>query len=141
MLDAADASAKLADWLHAHPRVFVLTGAGCSTASGIPDYRDRDGAWKRTPPVTYQAFVREPATRARYWARSHAGCAVAIVSPQQDGDVVSVRVPRDAATSADVFCRRFPTGGGRRTAGGINHLPRTELERFITAFEATYRTS
>jgi len=73
MLDAADASAKLADWLHAHPRVFVLTGAGCSTASGIPDYRDRDGAWKRTPPVTYQAFVREPATRARYWARSHAG--------------------------------------------------------------------
>ncbi|BCT94122.1 NAD-dependent protein deacetylase [Lysobacter helvus] len=63
----------LADWLHAHPRVFVLTGAGCSTASGIPDYRDRDGGWKRKPPVTYQAFVQDPATRARYWARSHAG--------------------------------------------------------------------
>ena len=73
MLDAAHASATLADWLHAHPRVFVLTGAGCSTASGIPDYRDRDGAWKRKPPVTYQAFLHEPATRARYWARSHAG--------------------------------------------------------------------
>lgn len=72
-----DASARLADWLHAHPRVFVLTGAGCSTASGIPDYRDRDGAWKRSPPVTYQAFVREPATRARYWARSHAGWPMA----------------------------------------------------------------
>ena len=43
----------LADWLHVHRRVFVLTGAGCSTASGIPDYRDRDGAWKRKPPVTY----------------------------------------------------------------------------------------
>jgi NAD-dependent SIR2 family protein deacetylase len=67
------AAARLADWLHAHPRVFVLTGAGCSTASGIPDYRDRDGAWKRKPPITYQAFVQEPATRARYWARSHAG--------------------------------------------------------------------
>jgi len=63
----------LADWLRAHPRVFVLTGAGCSTASGIPDYRDRDGAWKRRPPVTYQAFVQDPATRARYWARSLAG--------------------------------------------------------------------
>ena len=63
----------LADWLHLHRRVFVLTGAGCSTASGIPDYRDRDGAWKRKPPVTYQAFVGDPATRARYWARSHAG--------------------------------------------------------------------
>jgi NAD-dependent SIR2 family protein deacetylase len=69
----ADAGRLLADWLRTHPRVFVLTGAGCSTASGIPDYRDRDGAWKRKPPVTYQAFVREPATRARYWARSHAG--------------------------------------------------------------------
>lgn len=64
---------RLADWLHVHRRVFVLTGAGCSTASGIPDYRDRDGAWKRKPPVTYQDFVRDPATRARYWARSHAG--------------------------------------------------------------------
>jgi len=63
----------LADWLRAHPRVFVLTGAGCSTASGIPDYRDRDGTWKRKPPVTYQAFVQDPATRARYWARSLAG--------------------------------------------------------------------
>jgi len=63
----------LADWLRAHRRVFVLTGAGCSTASGIPDYRDRAGAWKRRPPVTYQAFVQDPATRARYWARSHAG--------------------------------------------------------------------
>ncbi|UHQ19285.1 NAD-dependent protein deacetylase [Lysobacter sp. KIS68-7] len=63
----------LADWLRAHPRVFVLTGAGCSTGSGIPDYRDRDGAWKRRPPVTYQAFVGDPATRARYWARSLAG--------------------------------------------------------------------
>jgi NAD-dependent SIR2 family protein deacetylase len=68
-----DAGHRLAEWLHAHPRLFVLTGAGCSTASGIPDYRDRDGAWKRKPPVTYQAFVGEAATRARYWARSHAG--------------------------------------------------------------------
>jgi NAD-dependent SIR2 family protein deacetylase len=67
------AAPELSDWLQAHPRVFVLTGAGCSTASGIPDYRDRDGAWKRKPPVTYQAFVSDANTRARYWARSHAG--------------------------------------------------------------------
>jgi hypothetical protein len=90
-----------------------------------------DAAWAR----------RVIGTLANDLARAHAGCAVAIVSPQQSGDVVSVRVPRDAATSADVFCRGFPTGGGRRTAGGINHLPRAELERFISAFEATYRTS
>lgn len=56
-----------------HPRLFVLTGAGCSTGSGIPDYRDESGAWKRTPPVTVQAFTGDPATRARYWARSLIG--------------------------------------------------------------------
>src|ERR1700754_1803540 len=56
-----------------HQRLFVLTGAGCSTNSGIPDYRDRNGAWKRSPPVTYQAFLAEEVTRQRYWARSLIG--------------------------------------------------------------------
>lgn len=63
----------LSDWLAGRSRVFVLTGAGCSTGSGIPDYRDVDGAWKRRPPVTFQAFTGEPATRQRYWARSFVG--------------------------------------------------------------------
>ena len=40
-----------------HERLFVLTGAGCSTKSGIPDYRDADGSWKRIQPVRFQAFV------------------------------------------------------------------------------------
>jgi hypothetical protein len=67
---------KLAHWLRAHRNVFVLTGAGCSTASGIPDYRNQNGAWKRRPPVTYQAFTQEPLVRARYWARSYLGWPV-----------------------------------------------------------------
>lgn len=65
--------AGLTDWLRRHQRIFVLTGAGCSTGSGIPDYRGADGAWKRPPPVTYQAFVGEAETRGRYWARSFVG--------------------------------------------------------------------
>ena len=64
---------RLQDFVVAHRRLFVLTGAGCSTASGIPDYRDERGAWKRTPPVTYQAFTGDAATRHRYWARSMIG--------------------------------------------------------------------
>ena len=63
----------LPDFVDGHRRLFVLTGAGCSTGSGIPDYRDTDGAWKRQPPVTYQAFMGEEATRRRYWARSLVG--------------------------------------------------------------------
>ncbi len=65
--------ASLPDFVDRHPRLFVLTGAGCSTNSGIPDYRDADGNWKRQQPVTYQAFMGGEATRQRYWARSLIG--------------------------------------------------------------------
>ena len=66
----------LADFICRHPRLMVLTGAGCSTESGIPDYRDHDGQWKRPAPMTYQAFTREPGARQRYWARSMLGWRV-----------------------------------------------------------------
>ena len=68
----ADAAA-LEAFVERHRRLFVLTGAGCSTDSGIPDYRDAAGDWKRAQPVTYQAFMGELATRQRYWARSLVG--------------------------------------------------------------------
>jgi NAD-dependent SIR2 family protein deacetylase len=64
---------SLQDFVDRHQRLFVLTGAGCSTNSGIPDYRDREGNWKRQQPVTYQAFMADEATRRRYWARSLIG--------------------------------------------------------------------
>ncbi len=60
-------------FLTRHRRLFVLTGAGCSTDSGIPDYRDADGQWKRTPPVNFAVFMGSEAIRKRYWARSLAG--------------------------------------------------------------------
>jgi NAD-dependent SIR2 family protein deacetylase len=54
--------------------VVVLSGAGLSTESGIPDYRGPSGAaLRRHAPMTYQAFVRDADARRRYWARSHLG--------------------------------------------------------------------
>lgn len=72
----------LAGFVRRHPRLLVLTGAGCSVASGIPEYRDHDGAWKSRPPVRYAEFVASAAVRQRYWARSLFGWArVAGASP------------------------------------------------------------
>jgi NAD-dependent SIR2 family protein deacetylase len=65
--------AALQDFIDRHERIFVLTGAGCSTRSGIPDYRDANGNWKLPPPMTYQTFIGSHAARQRYWARSLLG--------------------------------------------------------------------
>ena len=64
---------SLPDFIDRHRRLFILTGAGCSTQSGIPDYRDADGQWKRLPPMTLQAFMGAENARRRYWARSLIG--------------------------------------------------------------------
>ncbi len=65
--------AALRGFIDRHPRLFVLTGAGVSTDSGIPDYRDTEGEWKRQPPMTLQTFMGGDLARARYWARSMVG--------------------------------------------------------------------
>lgn len=51
----------------------VLSGAGVSTASGIPDYRDRNGDSKVKAPIQFQEFVSHAQYRQRYWARSFVG--------------------------------------------------------------------
>ena len=66
---------ELARFIARAGRVAVVTGAGVSTASGIPDYRDRNGDWKHARPVQYADFVARPEVRQRYWARSFAGWA------------------------------------------------------------------
>jgi NAD-dependent SIR2 family protein deacetylase len=63
----------LIDFFKNHNKVTALTGAGVSTASGIPDYRDESGAWKHSRPMQYQDFIGSDFSRRRYWARSAIG--------------------------------------------------------------------
>lgn len=65
--------AQLAEFLERHRNVLVLTGAGLSTASGIPDYRDQDGVRRGRAPIQGPDFRKDPAVQRRYWARSMVG--------------------------------------------------------------------
>jgi len=71
--DLEAALPALTAFLAQHERLVVLSGAGCSTDSGIPAYRDADGTWRQRRPVQYQDFVSDPHWRRRYWARSLRG--------------------------------------------------------------------
>ena len=88
------------------------------------------------------------------WARRISGVfgnRLAVESPEQahavltgkplGGYVVSVRAPLAAPGGADRLCSGFETGGGRRGAAGINHLPAPDVERFIGEFFATFKRS
>ena len=70
---------------------------------------------------------------------SHPECAIAILVPNaRQGYTVSVRVPESSPLAADEFCLGYPTGGGRKRAAGINHLPKPDVERMVAAFEARF---
>jgi len=67
-------------------------------------------------------------------ARAHA-----VLTERNDGTyLVSVRAPLDNKVGADELCRRFPTGGGRKAAAGINQLPADLLDDFIAQFQSFY---
>ena len=65
--------ASLVRFVHDHQPLCVITGAGCSTNSGIFDYRDAEGNWKRPQPVLLDEFLKSISARRRYWARSMLG--------------------------------------------------------------------
>lgn len=64
---------QLVDFVASGRRLLVVTGAGLSTSSGIPAYRDADGSWLRRDPILYPDFIASNAVRRRYWARSYFG--------------------------------------------------------------------
>lgn len=64
---------RLSAFLERHARILVLTGAGMSTASGIPDYRDRDGTRRGKTPLQGVEFRGSALLHKRYWARSMLG--------------------------------------------------------------------
>jgi hypothetical protein len=109
--------------------------------------------------VAVQAAEVRPGGRifmlpAEKWARRISGVygnRLAVESPAQahavltakpgGGYVVSVRAPLATRSGADALCSQFETGGGRKGAAGINHLPEAELGRFIATFHAVFTRS
>lgn len=71
-MSAENPGERLAEFL-AGRRVTVLTGAGVSTDSGIPDYRGPETARRARNPIRFQQFVNDPEWRQRYWSRSFLG--------------------------------------------------------------------
>ena len=105
-------------------------------------------------PIEASPVGRVYSLPAQKWARRISGVfgnRLAIESPTQahavltgkaeGGYVVSVRAPTVTSLGADEVCSQFETGGGRRGAAGINHLPESELNRFMTVFYTTFSRS
>lgn len=89
-----------------------------------------DAAWSRRVRGAYGNML----------ARTNPMLAHALLTPDtRNGYTVSVRAPLAAMRGADRLCARFPSGGGRPAAGGINHLPQDSLPAFMHAFEQAFR--
>jgi len=92
-------------------------------------YRLPDEAWARRVSGVFSNQLANGSPE-----RAHA-----VVTDRSDGTfLVSVRAPLADKTGADELCRRFPTGGGRKAAAGINHLPADQLDDFLAQFRDFY---
>ena len=133
--------------------VLVLSGAGLSTESGIPDYRGPTGSLRRSLPMTYQTFVRDPLARQRYWARSQLGWRLIARAEPNDGHRAVAALQARGALSGVVT----QNVDGLHQAGGatdvvelhgnldrvvclgcLGRSPRTELDQRLTAANASW---
>jgi len=112
-----DDAVMRATYLVARGGVVVLSGAGLSTESGIPDYRGPSGAaLRRHAPMTFQAFVRDPAARRRYWARSHLGWRHMAQAQPNAGHVAVADLERSGVVTGVIT----QNVDGLHQAGGAN---------------------
>ncbi len=135
--------------------VVVLSGAGLSTESGIPDYRGPTGAARPATPMTYQVFTGDPAARRRYWARSHVGWHVIADARPNDGHRAVAALQRAGLVRGLVT----QNVDGLHTAGGAHDVvelhgalarvvcldcgdlsPRRELDARLGAANAGWRS-
>jgi len=145
---------RLIDHLRASRRILVFTGAGVSTASGIPDFRGPDGVWTRRRPVYYEEFLASEEARVQYWdfksesweilsrARPNA-VHRAIVALETAGKIVSVvtqnvdGLHRLAGTSPDLLIELHGTD---LLVGCLQCAATSHPAAHFEAFKATRRS-
>ena len=142
-------TARLANLIADAEHILLVTGAGISTSSGIPDYRGPQGVWKTQQPVQFHDFVRDEGKRVEYWdqklisaplidaatpgavhraavALERAGKLEAIVTQNVDG------LHTDAGSSASIV---IEVHGTTREAGCLDCGRRSPIGSHLVAFE------
>lgn len=135
---------------HADPLTFASESPAFQTLRN--GYREDMAHAQSMQPAQADAVGAVFVLPAEAWARRVSGVfgndlasaapqrAHAVLTRKRDGGyLVSVRSPLANKQGADTLCAQFETGGGRKGAAGINHLPESELPRFLALFDETYR--
>ncbi len=124
----ADDFSGLARFIEHHPRVLVLTGAGISTASGIPAYRDDERKRRGAEPTQGPEFRRHEHVRRRYWARSMVGYPTLAMATPNPGHLALAQLQAQHRIGAlltqnvDGLHQRAGSHGVLELHGNIHHV-------------------